>query len=110
MSSESSAIEGFLGSIAASALTSAFGEIIADEDGSLALWATVGLVKKVHPAAIVAQESMTRMPNAGVTLQLDADPGLKVVRIGIRFAFPTANKSACSASKRGPAAQGLHPT
>jgi hypothetical protein len=82
MSAESSAIEGFLGSIAASALASVFGEIIADEDGSLALWAIAGLVKSAHPAAIVAQESMTGMPNAGFTLQLDADTGFKVVRIG----------------------------
>src|SRR5580765_4702500 len=88
MSSESSVIDGFRGSIAASALASDFGEIIADEDGSLGLWATAGLVKSAHPAAIVAQESRTRMPNAGFTPQLDADPGLKVVKIGTRVTVP----------------------
>jgi len=68
-------IDGFRGSIAASALASDFGEIIADEDGSLALCATAELVKSEQPTAIVAQESPTRVLSAGFTLQLDADPG-----------------------------------
>ena len=68
-------IDGFRGSIAASALASDFGEIIADEDGSLALCATAELVKSEQPTAIVAQESPTRDLSAGFTLQLDADPG-----------------------------------
>ncbi len=68
-------IDGFRGSIAASALASDFGEIIADEDGSLALCATAELVKSEQPTAIVAQESPTRVLSAGFTPQLDADPG-----------------------------------
>ena len=68
-------IDGFRGSIAASPLASDFGEIIADEDGSLALCATAELVKSEQPTAIVAQESPTRILSAGFTPQLDADPG-----------------------------------
>jgi hypothetical protein len=68
-------IDGFRGSIAASALASDFGEIIADEDGSLALCATAEPVKSEQTTAIVAQESATQIFNAGFTLQLDADTG-----------------------------------
>jgi hypothetical protein len=68
-------IDGFRGSIAPSALASDFGEIIADEDGSLALCATAELVKSEQPTAIVAQESATQILSAGFTPQLDADPG-----------------------------------
>jgi len=68
-------IDGFRGSMAASALASDFGEIIADADGSLALCATAELVKSEQPTAIMAQESPTRVLSAGFTPQLDADPG-----------------------------------
>jgi hypothetical protein len=74
-SSESSTLDGFRGSIAASALASDFGEIIVDEDGSLAFCATAELVKSEPPTAIVAQESATQILRAGFTPQLDADPG-----------------------------------
>jgi hypothetical protein len=81
LSSDSSAIEGFLGSIGASAFASELDETIADEDGWLALWAAPELVKSEQAAAIVTQESTKRSPNAGFTAQLDADPSCKVVRI-----------------------------
>jgi hypothetical protein len=68
-------MDGFRGSIAVSALASDFGEIIADEDGSLAFCATAELVKSEQPTAIVEQESATRILSAGFTPQLDADPG-----------------------------------
>ena len=74
VSSESSMIDGFLGSIAPSALASDLGEIIADEEGSLVLCVTADLVKSKQPTAIVAQESATLILSAGFTLQLDADP------------------------------------
>ena len=67
-------IDGFRGSIAASALASDFGEMIADVDGS-ALCATVELVKSKQPTAIVEQESATQILSGGFTPQLDADPG-----------------------------------
>ena len=96
-------IDGFRGSIAASALASDFGEIgeiIADEDGSLAVCATAELVKSEQPTAIVAQESPARILSAGFTPQLDADPGSWVVGIESELPYPTANKSVCSASNR----------
>jgi hypothetical protein len=68
-------MDGFRGSIAVSALASDFGEIIADEDGSLALCPRAELVKSEQPTAIVAQESATQILSAGFTPQLDADPG-----------------------------------
>jgi Flp pilus assembly protein TadD len=109
MSSESSVIDGFLGSIAASALASDRGEIIADEDGSFVTWATAGLLKSTQPTAIV-KESAMQISDAGFTPKLDASPGFKVVTIECESAYPSANKSACLASKRGPAAQRPHPT
>jgi hypothetical protein len=60
--------------MAASASASDFGEIIADEDGSLALCATAKLVKSEQATAIVAQESATQIAGADFTPQLDADP------------------------------------
>jgi hypothetical protein len=68
-------IEGFRGSIAASALASDFGEIIADEDCSLALCATAEPVKSDQLTANVAQESATQILCEGFTPPLDADPG-----------------------------------
>ena len=74
-SSESSVIDGFLGSMAPSALASDLGEIMADEEGSLELCATAELVKSEQPTATVAQERATQILSAGFTPQLDADPG-----------------------------------
>lgn len=69
-------MDGFRGSMAASALVSDFGEIIADEDFSLALCATAEPVKSDQLTAIAAQESATQVLCAGFTPPLDADPGV----------------------------------
>ena len=81
LSSDSSAIECFVGSIAVSGFASEFDETIADEDGWVAPWAAAELVKSEQAAAIVTQESTRRSPNAGFTAQLDADPFSGVVMI-----------------------------
>lgn len=75
VSSESSVIDGFLGSMAPSVLASDLGEIMAEDGVSLVLCATAELVKSEQPTAIEAKESATQILSAGFTPQLDADPG-----------------------------------
>src|SRR3954468_14445971 len=73
LSSESSAIDGFRGSIAPSALVPALGEIIAEEEGSAVTWALRGLPTRTQPAATTTQVDILKILNAVFTPQLDAN-------------------------------------
>jgi hypothetical protein len=73
LSSASSAIDGFRGSIAASAFAPDFGEIIAAEDGSCVVCAPAKLTKSRKPAAITRPGTLTRIADMNFTRPLDAN-------------------------------------